>query len=87
MMFDQTFNDLYNAKAILEADVSAAVDAFMANPATNHFAISDRYPADLAAAVAAPWFVRETIANESATDELKRAAVRTAILLSRPVRG
>ena len=42
MMFDQTFNDLYNAKAILEADVSAAVDAFLANPATNHYAVNDR---------------------------------------------
>ena len=82
---DQTFKDLFKAQAIFEVDLRAAVDAFMADPATERFLIRHRYAADLAAAVAAPWFVRETMDNGNATNELKRAAVRTAILLSRPL--
>jgi hypothetical protein len=43
MTENPTTGDLYKAKAILEADVVAAVDAFMADPTTTAFLFGDGY--------------------------------------------
>ena len=42
----QTFGDLLKAKAILEADLTSAIETFMADPATPRFAIGEEYTAD-----------------------------------------
>jgi hypothetical protein len=79
-----TTGELYKAKAILEADVQAAVDAFMADPTTTAFLFGDGYQIDLAEAVSSHEWAKVTVANKDTTDHLRRAAVRTAILLARP---
>jgi hypothetical protein len=51
MAENPTTGELYKAKAILETDVVAAVDAFMVDPTTTLFVFGDGYRLDLAAAV------------------------------------
>lgn len=80
-----TTGDLYKAKLILEKDVVAAVDAFMANPSTSAFLIGEGFALDLYAAVAASPFALRVLADPNALPASKRCAVRTAILLARPV--
>jgi hypothetical protein len=84
-MSDQpTTRDLYKAKAITDEEVRAAVDAYMADPATSLFAITERYSLDLAGAVRSHAWAQQTVSNADATEYLKRTAVCTAILLARP---
>lgn len=80
----QTTGELFTAKAVTEADIVAAVNAFMADPSTSAFLFGEGYRIDLAEAVRMHEWASVTTANEKATDHLKRAAVRTAILLVRP---
>lgn len=84
MAENPTTGELYKAKAILEADVVAAVDAFMADPTTTLFVFGDGYQVDLAEAVRSHEWASVTVGTKDATEHLKRAAVRTAILLARP---
>ena len=79
-----TIGELFKAKAVTEADVGAAVDAFMTDPTTTLFILGEGYGVDLAAAVAAQAWATREMAHPDATDHLKRHAVRTAILLARP---
>lgn len=79
-----TTGELFKAEAITDADIAAAVDAFMADPAISDHPLGDGYRLDLAGAVRAHEWASGTTANKDATDHLKRAAVRTAILLARP---
>jgi len=84
MAENPTTSELYKAKSILEADVVAAVEAFMADPTTTAFLFGDDYQIDLADAVSSHEWAKVTVANKDTTDHLRRAAVRTAILLARP---
>ena len=79
-----TTGELYKAKALIEDDVAAAVDAFMAAPSTTDFLFGDGYRIDLAEAVRSHEWASVTVDNKDATEHLKRVAVRTAILLARP---
>ena len=82
-----TAGELYKAKAIIEAYVVAAVDAFLAGPTTSLFMFGEGYRIGLAAAVRSHAWAAMTIATDGATEHLKRAAVRTAVLLARLERG
>jgi len=79
-----TIGDLFKAKAITDEQVSAAVDAFLAGPASEPFPIADGYRVDLAAAVAAHAFTTMMVGRDDVSTASKRGAVRTAILLARP---
>ena len=80
----QTTGELFKAKEILDEDIAAAVDAFMANPTgATAIPLGEGYELDAIAAVAASKFAREAMVSPDASDHLKRAAVRTAILLAR----
>lgn len=79
-----TIGELFKAKAVTEADVAAAVDAFMADPTTTSFRLGEGQVVDLAAAVAIQAWATREMANPDAAIHLKRHAVRTAILLARP---
>ncbi|GEP04011.1 hypothetical protein [Methylobacterium oxalidis] len=81
---DRTVGDLFKAKAVTDDDVRAAVETYMADPATTLFVMGEGYGLDLAEAVQAHEWAKVMTANPNATEHLKRAAVRTAILLARP---
>lgn len=78
-----TTSELYKAKTLTEGDIGAAVDAYMADPTTTAFLFGDGYRIDLAEAVRTHEWAAVTVATKDATEHLKRAAVRTAILLAR----
>ena len=56
----------------------------MADPTTTVFLFGDGYRIDLAKAVRSHEWASVTVATKDATEHLKRAAVRSAILLARP---
>ena len=82
-----TTGELSKAKAILDDEVNVAVDAYLATSDMGPFPIAKGYHINIAAAVQAGEFARRTMASGETTDHLKRAAVRTAILLARPTKG
>lgn len=77
--------ELYKGKKVLEEEVAAAIDAYMADPTTGLFMIGEGYGVDLAAAVAANGWATERYNAKDATETHRRQAVRTAILLAHPV--
>ncbi|MDV2984140.1 UNVERIFIED_CONTAM: hypothetical protein Q9R58_07485 [Methylobacteriaceae bacterium AG10] len=78
-----TVGELFKAKAVTDEQVNAAVEAYRADPGTTAHPIADGYSLDLAAAVAGHAWASQVVANPEAGPGLKRAAVRTAILLAR----
>lgn len=79
-----TTGELCKAKALTDADIASAVNAYVADPSTTVFLFREGYCLDLAEAVRAHEWASVTTAKHKATDHLKRAAVRTAILFARP---
>ena len=79
-----TTRDLVKAQAVTEEDLQSALDAFKANPDTEVVDLGASYRLNLQAALKASSFAQLTLAKPGANDLLKRAAVRTAILLARP---
>lgn len=78
--------DLFATLDIVDDDVSAVVDAYLANPKPGLMEFGEGYRIDPAAAVASHPFAR-TLINQPWTDAaLRRAAVRAAILLAEPER-
>ena len=80
-------SELYKAKAIVEADLDAAVEAYMADPKTSQFLFAGGYSLDLMVAVRAQASARKLMKDPKSRPSLKRAVVRRAILLARPVKG
>lgn len=80
----ETTGELFKAKAVTDADVAAAVDAFMADPSTKGFALGEGYRIDLLETVSSSKFASLIVQDPHANETHKRVAVRTAILLARP---
>lgn len=78
-----TVGELFKAKAVTDEQVSAAVEAYHADPDTTAHPIADGYSLDLAAAVAGHGWASQVVADPESSPGLKRAATRTAILLAR----
>ena len=87
MASDATFGDLYKAKAILDADLDAAVEAFMSDPKSPRFAFPSGYSLNFLVAMGGQASARRLMKDPDSSDALKRAVVRRAILLARPVTG
>lgn len=83
----RTFGELFKTKAITDADLDAAVDAYVADPTLTLFMIGEGYGIDLAAAIADSVFATGMVTKANAKLASKRSAVRTAILLAWPVKG
>ncbi|GEP07405.1 hypothetical protein [Methylobacterium oxalidis] len=79
-----TIGELFKAKAITDDDVRAAVDAYMVDPSATLFVMGDGHGLNLAEAVQSHEWAKAAVEHPTAIDRLKRAAVRTAILLARP---
>ena len=86
MATDPTIGELFKQALVLDADVRAAVDAYMADAETGVFPVGEGYGLDLAAAVGAHGPAKRALADPSASDGFKRTMVRTALLLARPQR-
>jgi hypothetical protein len=78
--------DLFATLDIVDDDVSAVVNAYLADPTSRSIAFSEGFRIDPAAAVASHPFARTLLTGPWADDALRRAAVRAAILLAEPER-
>ena len=78
-----TVGELFKAKAVTDEQVNAAVVAYLADPTLDAHALTDGYSLDLAAAVAGHGWAKQVVGNPEASPNLKRGAIRTAILLAR----
>ena len=78
--------DLFATLDILDEDVAAAVDAYMADPTSGPVPIGEGYRIHPAAAVADHPFANTLIGQPWTSEELRRAAVRAAILMAQPER-
>ena len=76
--------DLFTTLDIVDDDVSAVVDAYLADPRPGTVAFGEGYRIDPAAAVAAHPFARTLIAQPWADARLRRVVIRAAILLAEP---
>ena len=87
MASDPTVSDLLKSKVVTDAQVSAAVDAVLANPRTGPFELASGWVIDLTAAVKADRHATATLKEPTAKPGSKRAALKSAILLAHPVKG
>jgi hypothetical protein len=78
--------DLFATLDIVDDDVSAVVDAYLADPTSGTVAFGEGYRINPAAAVASHPFARTLMTQPWADEALRRAAVRAAILLAEPER-
>ncbi|UYW26619.1 hypothetical protein OKC48_25775 [Methylorubrum extorquens] len=77
-----TVGELFKAKSVTDDEVNAAVDAYLTDLEAGIFPIADGYVVDVDAAVVKHLWASHVIANEESSPGLRRAAVRTAILLA-----
>jgi hypothetical protein len=82
-----TVSELFKAKAVTNDEVNTAVDAVLANLATEAYPLTAGYALDLNAAIQASTFATLVLKDDHATQRQKQNAVRTAILQAYPVRG
>ena len=87
MAGDPTVGELFKAKAIPEGDLDNAVEAYIADQKTSQFTFAGGYSVNLMMAVRAQPSARKLMKDPDSSDALKRAVVRRAILLSKPVKG
>ena len=78
-----TVGELFKAKAVTDEQVNAAVEVYLSDLEVSIFPIADGYVVDVDAAVVKHLWASHVLANDEASPSLKRAAVRTAILLAR----
>jgi hypothetical protein len=79
-----TISDLVEEGTISDAEVRVAVMAFMAGMPGDEFVIARGYVLDLTAAVRGHLGAMQAIADPEVNEDLRRVAVRTAILRARP---
>ncbi|WP_336489711.1 hypothetical protein [Methylobacterium nigriterrae] len=84
MATDPTIGELSKQALVLDADMRAAVEAYIADAETGAFPVGEGYGLDLAAAVDAHGPPKRALADPNASDTFKRMMVRTALLLARP---
>ena len=82
-----TIRDLMQYGEIRSAHLTAAVDTYFRAPQTTAYAIGGAHVLDLARAIRRSAEARLILADDTLPDDAKRDAVRTAILLARPLKG
>ena len=79
-----TVTNLLVRGLISNADISAAVEAYLSDPETTAYPLRDQFALDLSAAVAAHPFTVKMLKHGKAGISARRAAVRTALMLAKP---
>lgn len=86
-MPEQMTLDLLNILEIVDDDVTAVVNAYMIDQTCGPISFGEGYKIDPAAAVAEHPFASTVMRRPWANDELRRAAVRAAVMLAYPQRA
>jgi hypothetical protein len=77
--------DLIQAHLITRADLDAAIEAFLANPKIGLFELASGCTVDLTAAVKADRHATAILTEPTAKGGSRRAAVKSALVLARPL--
>lgn len=77
-----TVSTLLESMTVMNHHVDSAIEAYFADPRISSHPIAIGYTLDLAAAVKERLWVSEVVGDAEADLDLKRGAVRTAILLA-----
>ena len=83
---DPIVSSLISAGLVRAADIEKAVESYLSAPDAGPFVVSDGYCLDVEAAVAARPYSTKFLQQNRAGKSARRAAVRTAILLAKPIR-
>lgn len=81
----ESVGDLLQARMITQANLDAAIDAFLANPMIGPFELASGCTIDLTAVVKADRHATATFKEPTARLGSRRAAVKSALLLARPL--
>lgn len=81
----QSVSDLVHARKIGRFNLDAAVEAFLANPKIGVFKLAPGFILDLTVAARADRHATATLGEPTAKGSSRRAAVRAALLLARPI--
>ena len=76
--------DLFDTFQVVDDDVTAVVDTYLAEPACGMVSFGEGFQLDPAAAVALHPFARILLHQPWTSADLRRAAVRAAIMLAQP---
>ena len=87
MASNSTVSDLLKSKEVTAEQVSAAVDAVLANPKIGLFDLAFGCVVDLTAHVRADRHALAVLREPTAKTGSKRAAIKSAILLAHPVKA
>ena len=79
--------ELLAALEVIEDDVMAVVNAYMADPGCGSIVFGERYRIDPASALAEHPFASTLMRQPWVTDDLRLAAVRAAVMLAQPERA
>ena len=87
MTEQSTTSDLLEAGQITDDDVSAVIHAFVTDPREGLFDLGSDYRLNVAETIDEGPLVCEILRRVDASDDMKRAAVRVAVLLGTPVKA
>lgn len=85
-MANATAGDLLMSRLILDADVNAAVEAYLSDLTTGMHSFGPSYTLDLAEAARGDAQVQEMLARSDASPVIVTSAISAAILLARPIK-
>ena len=85
MATNPTVSELRKTSDVTDDEITAAVDAVLADLATEAYPLTKGWTLDLVAAIAAHQASQDALKTDR--DAYRRNMVRTAILLAHPVRG
>ncbi|MDF2599920.1 MAG: hypothetical protein K0Q54_2743 [Methylobacterium brachiatum] len=85
MATNPTVSELRKTSDVTDDEITAAVDAVLADLATESYPLAKGWVLDLVAAIAAHKASQDALLTDR--EAYKRNMVRTAILLSHPVKG
>ncbi len=80
----QTVGDLRRKAIVMDDEIAAATDAYLAEPSGGPFRSGSGHKLDLAAAVEAHRPAKATVAEKTMKEAYRRTMIRTAVILAVP---
>ena len=80
----QTVGDLRREAIVTDDEITAATEAYLANPKSQAFAFASGHVLDVSAAVDAHSPTKAALAGQITSDAFRRSMVRTAVIMAVP---
>jgi len=83
----QTIGDMRRKAIVTDAEISAAVEAYLADPKAKPFPFKGGHILDVGAAVNDHRPAKAALADKGTSETFRRTMVRTAVILATPTAG